>query len=88
MGLCAIVFLPPFLFSVLDPAIFVVALGFAGGFGEAFLNGILPIALVWIGRYRRELGGHEQLPGSKWMLGALFALALSVAILELFSVIN
>jgi len=81
--LCFLVFIPPFLFSSLDPSIFVLAIGFAGGFGEAFLNGLLPVALVWVGRYRRELGGHEQLPGKKGTLVALFALALIVMILEI-----
>lgn len=81
-ALCILVFLIPFLFAALDPAIFVTAIGFAGGFGEAFLNGLLPVAMVWIGRYRRELGGHPQLGGNKAMLSALFALALCVVILE------
>lgn len=76
--LCGAVFLPPFLFSSIDPSIFVLAIGFAGGFGEAFLNGILPVALVWVGRYGRGLGGREQIPGGEISLGLLFALSLIV----------
>lgn len=86
--LCFLVFLPPFLFSVLDPSIFVLAIGFAGGFGEAFLNGLLPVAMVWVGRYKRQLGGQEQLPGNKTMLGVLFAFGLAVMILEVIFVFN
>jgi len=85
--LCLLVFTPPFLFSVLDPSVFVVAIGFAGGFGEAFLNGLLPVALVWVGRYKRELGGHEQLSGKKGMLSLLFILALAVMVLEVIFVL-
>lgn len=80
--LCLIVFLPPFCFAALDPNIFVTAIGFAGGFGEAFLNGLLPVAIVWIGRYRRDIVGQEQLPGKKGMLAVLFACSVIVMILE------
>lgn len=74
--------LPPFLFTVLDPEIFVTAIGFAGGFGEAFLNGILPIAIVWIGRYYHKLEGGHQLPGNRWLLGILFVCAVLVMIVQ------
>ena len=75
-------FLPPFLLSVWDPTIFVTAIGFAGGFGEAFLNGILPIALVWVGRYWHKLEGEHQLPGNRWLLGILFAFSILVMIIQ------
>jgi tyrosine-specific transport protein len=88
LPLCLVVFIPPFLFSALDPAIFVTAIGFAGGFGEAFLNGLLPVAMVWVGRYRRELGGKEQLGGKKWMLGGLFVVSVAVMVLEAVFVIR
>lgn len=80
--LCIAAFLPPFALSSLDPAIFVTALGFAGGFGEAFLNGLLPVAIVWVGRYAKDAGGHRQLRGEKGMLALLFSLGLAVAVLE------
>lgn len=80
--LCLITFFPPFLLSALDPSIFVQALGFAGGFGEAFLNGLLPVAIVWVGRYVRNTEGREQLFGNKMMLAFLFLLGLSVTVLE------
>ncbi len=86
--LCLLVFVPPFLFSALDPAIFVTAIGFAGGFGEAFLNGLLPVAMVWVGRYRRELGGTVQLAGNKAMLIGLFAISVAVMVLELIFVLS
>jgi len=81
--LCLLVFVPPLFLTAIDPKIFVMALGFAGGFGEAFLNGIVPVSLVWVGRYWRKLEGPEQIPGGKWMLGLLFILALIVAGFEI-----
>ncbi len=82
------VFLPPFLFAALDPAIFVTALGFAGGFGEAFLNGLLPVAFVWVGRYTRKLGGKPQLPGGAPVLWVLGILAVSVAVAEIIFILR
>lgn len=76
-------FLPPLLFTMFDPEIFVTAIGFAGGFGEAFLNGVLPITLVWVGRYYHKLKGAPQLPGNRWLLGGLFICAILVMIVQL-----
>jgi tyrosine-specific transport protein len=43
---CALLTLiPPFICVLLEPSIFEVALGIAGGFGESLLNGLLPIIL-------------------------------------------
>ena len=80
--LCLAVFTPPFVLSALDPTIFVTALGFAGGFGEALLNGLLPVSMVWMGRYVRKLERREQLFGSKPLLVVLFSLGLFVVLLE------
>ena len=86
--LSCLVFLPPLLLTSLDPKIFVVAIGFAGGFGEAFLNGMLPVMMVWIGRYRIKLEGDRQLLGSRAMLSVLFIFSLIVMILEAVYVIQ
>jgi tyrosine-specific transport protein len=86
--LCLLVFFPPFLLSALDPSIFVTALGFAGGFGEAFLNGVLPVAFVWVGRYMRKLEGKSLVFGGQGMLSALFAIAVAVAMAEIVFVIR
>lgn len=76
-------FLPPLVFTLVDPEVFVTAIGFAGGFGEAFLNGLLPIALVWVGRYYHKLEGDHQLPGNRWLLAALFGCGVLVMIVQI-----
>lgn len=53
-GLCLIVFLLPLMFVWKNPDVFITALGVAGGFGEAFLNGLLPVALMFALRYLRS----------------------------------
>jgi tyrosine-specific transport protein len=50
-GLCLLIYIPPFLVASTNPAIFLKALGYAGGFGCAILLGLLPVCMVWSGRY-------------------------------------
>ncbi len=77
------IFSPPFLLAAWDPAIFVTAISFAGGFGEAFLNGLLPVLLVWVGRYAHRLGGEHQLGGERYSLAALLLSSIFVMAIEL-----
>ncbi len=44
-----LVFIPPAIFSMTNPCIFLNALHYAGGFGCALLLGLLPILMVWAG---------------------------------------
>ncbi len=76
-------YVPPFFFAATNPHIFDTALGIAGGLGEALLNGLLPVALVWVGRYKMGLGGEPLLKGGRWVLGILGILALMVMGLEI-----
>ncbi|NDD57646.1 MAG: tyrosine transporter [Chlamydiae bacterium] len=73
MALCVAVFLPPIVISASRPGIFLYALTYAGGIGCALLLGLIPIIMVWVGRYKKGFGvGHAQIPGGKntlWVLG-------------------
>lgn len=80
--LCGLTFLPPFFLSSLDPSLFLVAISIAGGFGEAFLNGILPVSLVYVGRYKNSLKPVFSLLGEKWVLACLLIFALFVMAME------
>ena len=66
--LCLLVFVPPTVVATFYPSIFLRALSVAGGIGEAFLNGLLPVAMVWMGRYRLRYEKDEMLPGGKTLL--------------------
>jgi tyrosine-specific transport protein len=71
-ALCLIVFIPPALFAATHPGIFLEALGVAGGFGEAILNGLFPIGMVWIGRYQMKLTSqNQQVGGGRPLLAVL-----------------
>lgn len=69
--LCALIIVPPFVISLLHPGLFLMALDFAGGFGCALLLGLLPILMVWSGRYNMGLKSPYMLTGGKGLLIAL-----------------
>ena len=80
--LCTMVFLPPVIFAAIYPGIFIEAIGVAGGFGEAILNGLLPISIVWVGRYWRHLPSQYALFGGKPMLIILVLFTLLIMGIE------
>ena len=81
-GLCFLTFAPPLILTIVDPTIFDKALSVAGGFGEAFLNGFLPVMLVWLGRYKYKLKGLQFISGGKSLLLILLLGSFLAAILE------
>lgn len=86
--LCLLTFIPPFILTALKPSIFVLAIGVAGGFGEAFLNGILPVLLVWIGRYKMNLKSTYSLFGGKVTLAILLLVGFIVMGLEVLDLVQ
>lgn len=86
--MCLLVFFPPALFAVQNPDVFVDALGYAGGFGEAILNGFFPIAMVWVGRYHLKLQRQDQLPGGRPLLMALLLFCVAIIALEVMTIIG
>lgn len=80
--LTLLVFIPSTLLAMENPGIFLVAIGVAGGYGEALLNGFFPICMVWMGRYHYKLGGERQLFGGRVMLSILLVITFFVVGLE------
>ncbi|MCB1116470.1 MAG: tyrosine transporter [Chlamydiia bacterium] len=82
--LALIVFVPPAIIAMVNPNIFLTALGFAGGVGCALLLGLLPILMVWVGRYYKGYSElHRQLPGGKILLTILAIFVLFELTIEL-----
>lgn len=77
-------FIPPFCLVLIEPAIFDAALSIAGGFGEALLNGFLPITLLWIGRYYLHIKGDRPLPLGRVFLSLCLAFTFFTIIVEVF----
>lgn len=70
-SLLGLTVIPPLLFALFFPHGFIVALSYAGVF-VAILFGILPVLMVWQGRYRAKLTSSYSVPGGKPVL--LFAI--------------
>ena len=87
-ALCLLVLLPPAYFALQSPNVFLHAMGIAGGFGEAIINGLLPISMVWIGRYHFGYQRPYRLFGGRSMLILLTLITLLVICLEFAHLIN
>src|SRR5262249_30357327 len=77
--LCLLIFIPPLIFALYYPNVFLMALDYAGVFGCALLLGLLPVLMVWSGRYKLGMEGEYRLWGGK----ALLCLLAAFVVLEL-----
>lgn len=71
ISLSALIFVPPLLFAMTTPCLFLNALNYAGGLGCALLLGLLPILMAWRGRYVFKRESAYRLPGGRWLLSLL-----------------
>lgn len=69
--LALLIFLPPLFITVINPSIFLNALCYAGGLGCALLLGLLPILMVWRGRYILKYKSEYSLFGGRATLSFL-----------------
>ncbi|MDP1880723.1 MAG: aromatic amino acid transport family protein [Parachlamydiaceae bacterium] len=74
--LYGLVLVPPMLLTLFYPHLFLRALGLAGGFADVILFGIMPVLIVWIGRYKKNMIGPYQAPGGKLFLLLIFLFSL------------
>lgn len=81
------IFIPPLAFSMFNPCLFLNALHYAGGLGCALLLGLLPILMVWSGRYRLKYQSEYSLFGGRIVLILLILFVLFELILMLFKVL-
>lgn len=83
--LCALIFGIPTLIVLTYPHIFIYALSYAGGIGVALLLGVMPILMVWAGRYYTGHSlMHQQIPGGKISLSILLAFVIFELIFQFF----
>lgn len=83
--ICLLTLIPPLVFAVFFPWIFYKAIGFAGGVCAVVLFGILPILMVWRGRYSFEK--HHDAPyqviGGRQLLFILLLMASFIVVYQL-----
>jgi tyrosine-specific transport protein len=76
VALCLAVFVPPTIIALTYPHIFIVALGYAGGFSCAILFGLFPPLMAWVGRYKKRYAYEPQLVGGRAFLSLLVIFVL------------
>ncbi|MDF2577075.1 MAG: tyrP 3 [Chlamydiales bacterium] len=81
IGLIVMIILPSLIWALFYPRIFLVALELTGAFGDSILNGILPVLMVWSGRYYQMRLSNDQVLGGKPALVMLLIFSF-VAILS------
>lgn len=75
--------IPPLLFAIIYPNIFIKALNFAGGVCAVILFGIMPVMMVWKGRYLIKHQGEYRVKGGKILLILVFFFALFILFFEI-----
>jgi tyrosine-specific transport protein len=80
-----LIIVPTLICATYFERIFIVALETSGGFGDSILNGLIPVAMAWLGRYymKEYMDRPVLLPGGKPALvaiGAFFFCALILTI--------
>lgn len=85
LALVAITFIPPLIGAIVKPEIFAQALGVAGGVGEALINGLVPIAIVYA-MAKRKIPLTIEGIGKNRLLVVLSAFALIVMGVEVLNV--
>ncbi|KAG6558891.1 Tyrosine-specific transport protein [Candidatus Rhabdochlamydia oedothoracis] len=88
LSLCLLAFSPPLLFALCYPQFFFRALSFAGGICAVILYGILPVIMVWVGRYHKAMKGAYQFPFGKLSLVLVFIVAVSVLLLQIVNMLG
>lgn len=83
LSLCLLAFSPPLLFALCYPQFFFRALSFTGGICAVILYGILPVIMVWVGRYYKAMKGAYRFPFGKLSLVLIFIVAVSVLLLQI-----
>ena len=79
--------IPPVIFSLIDPNIFLLALKLAGGIGTICLFGILPAMMLWKTRYITKKQYKKVFPFSKRVLSIYILTSIALIIMGMINVI-
>ncbi|CDR34167.1 amino acid permease [Criblamydia sequanensis] len=87
--LCLATLMPPLLITLYNPNLFLSSLSLAGGFGCALLLGLLPVVMVYKGRYEKKFEEKSyRFPGGKGVLIFIAAFILFEVLIEILILIG
>lgn len=75
--------IPTLIFSTQFERAFMVAMETSGGIGDTVLNGMIPVLMVWIGRYVLGYSRSFRVPGGKVLLVIVFLFFMCSFLLEI-----
>lgn len=80
-----LIVIPTVIFATQYERVFLVAIETSGGYGDSILNGIIPVLMVWIGRYSLGLdkGASYRFPGGRVLLFFVSVFFASTLLLEI-----
>lgn len=81
----ALIIVPTLFFATQFERVFLVAMESSGGIGDAILNGMMPVAMVWIGRYYMNYKSHSPTPGGKMALILTFLFFLAAFTIQIYT---
>ena len=81
--LVVLTLVPPLILAFAYPGIFLKALNFAGGICAVILFGIMPVMMVWKGRYKEKIKTPYRVFGGKALLVTLFLIAVFITLFQL-----
>jgi len=89
IALGMLIIIPTYFSAIYFERVFLAALDLTGGFGDAILNGIIPVLMIVSGRYMLQLKKTTfQAPGGKWLLYVAFFFYLAALSVEIMSQIG
>jgi len=78
----AMIAIPTAIFSTQFERAFMVAMETSGGVGDTILNGMIPVLMIWIGRYKLGLSSSFKIAGGKFLLATVFTFFLVSFLIE------
>lgn len=75
---------PSLFFAIFFERAFIVALEMSGGIGDAIISGIIPVVMIWNGRYFYKKIGSYTVSGGKLLLIIIFICSLTLLCFEVF----
>lgn len=83
VALAGLIAIPVIFFATRFERVFYLALDYTGGYGDAILNGLIPVLLVWIGHYTIGFGKNtDSLLYKKPVLAVIFCFYLFVLLFK------
>lgn len=77
-----LIIIPSLVLAIIFPRAFLFSLEVSGGYGDAILNGVIPVSMIWVGRYIKQMEGPYRVFGGKPLLVIIVAIALLAFILQ------